>query len=358
MTILIGTNAGNALTGGGVGDLILGGLGNDTIGGLAGNDSIFGGRGGDRILGGNDQDSIAGGLGIDTIFGGAGADVISGGQAYLGSTVADTARDLLYGDAGSDYITTDRFDLALGGSGAGDVDTLAIRGFEPTAQLYRLDFRQIGTANAAGVAYGNGSARAGQFERVDVSLSNALAGSSAQGTNGSDNLFVGISFDPLNTRGATVAGNGGNDTITGSANNDTINGGTGDDVISAGGFAGSGGVDRITGGTGADVFVFSTPDGTPWQADTITDFRAEDTIIFVATGFTGGPPDFATTILVRGANPVASAAAGLNQVLYDTDDGRLFVDINGRTSGGVVHVATLTGRPNLTAADLHVEYNL
>jgi Ca2+-binding RTX toxin-like protein len=359
MSILIGTNAANRLTGGTGGDLILGGLGNDTIDGAGGNDSMFGGRGSDRILAGSGDDSVAGGLGIDTVFGGGGADVIAGGVSYLGSTVADGSRDLLYGDGGSDYITTDRLDLALGGTGAGDIDTLAIRGFETTTQVYTLDFRQIGTTSASGVTYGYGTARAGQFERVDVTLSNALAGSSLKGTNGNDTIFVGIQFNPLVTGGATIFGNGGSDTLTGSANNDTISGGTGDDIISAGGFAGSGGADRITGGAGSDAFVFNTPDGTPWQADTITDFSAEDAIILVATDFlAGGPPEFAATLLVTGANPISSASAGLYQVLYDTDDGRLFVDINGGMAGGVVHIATLSGRPALTAADLHVEYNL
>ena len=64
---IVGTKAGDYLTGGGYDDVILG---------EGGNDSIFGGAGDDRLYGGPGNDVITGGPGADKIYGGPGSDTI------------------------------------------------------------------------------------------------------------------------------------------------------------------------------------------------------------------------------------------------------------------------------------------
>jgi Ca2+-binding RTX toxin-like protein len=332
VSILVGTNGNNALVGTGVADLMLGGLGRDTLRGNGGTDDLFGGRGSDLLFG---QD------GMDTLAGGGGAD-------------------MLYGDSGSDFIETDRYDLALGGNGAGDIDVLHLDSFGDVARLYNIDLRGITTTGTAAVTYGFGTARAAQFEGTDLAIFDAMAGSVFRLTNGSDQITCEVAVESAGARGVRIDAHGGNDRLLGSERNDTILGGAGTDIINGTAFAGPGGADVLTGGSGADAFLFHTPDAAVgWVADTITDFApGQDKIVFTLPDVFVDPVEFAAALLIGGANPVATSAAGQPQLLYDTDDGRLFVDINGARAGGVVHVVTLTGRPALTAADLHVDYDI
>jgi hypothetical protein len=48
----------------------------------------------------------------------------------------------------------------------------------------------------------------------------------------------------------------------------------------------------------------------------------------------------------------ATTAAGIGQFLYDTDSGRLSIDANGSTAGGVYTVLILQNLVSLTAADI------
>ncbi|KQV44058.1 MULTISPECIES: hypothetical protein [unclassified Rhizobium] len=66
-------------------------------------------------------------------------------------------------------------------------------------------------------------------------------------------------------------------------------------------------------------------------------------------GPTALPTDKVT--LVANTNPVATSATG-GQFLYETDTGKLFFDKNGKLGGGLYHIATLTTKPALTAANL------
>jgi VCBS repeat-containing protein len=71
---IIGTAAGETLTGTALDDRILAKDGTDTADGLAGDDSLDGGAGNDTIIGGAGNDWIIGNTGDDMLDGGAGAD--------------------------------------------------------------------------------------------------------------------------------------------------------------------------------------------------------------------------------------------------------------------------------------------
>ena len=189
-------------------DLILGGEGNDTILGGAGNDTIYGGvnipsanipdatdpepdngrdfidggDGDDLIYGEDDNDTILGGDGSDTIYGGVDDDSIhgqDGNDLLYGDEGDDTIRggdgddliegrgdnDLIDGGAGADTMLggmgRDTFligsaeegagDIADGGSGGDDFDTLDISGvgrFEIVGQTVDADGNSTsGTVN-------------------------------------------------------------------------------------------------------------------------------------------------------------------------------------------------------------------
>jgi Ca2+-binding RTX toxin-like protein len=71
---VVGTDAGDIISGNGADNLIEGLQGSDIISTLTGDDTINGGAGNDLISAGGDNDLITGGLGSDSIDGGAGID--------------------------------------------------------------------------------------------------------------------------------------------------------------------------------------------------------------------------------------------------------------------------------------------
>ena len=109
------------------------------------------------------------------------------------------------------------------------------------------------------------------------------------------------------------------------------------------------------------MFVFSAPN---LGADTISDFRGADDQLRVSAG------DFAVPLaaldadgngLLDGARFAASrggkAAGTLGQFCYDTGSGKLYWDADGKDADDVedrVLLATLSGKPALTASDLTV----
>lgn len=89
--------------------IVYGQGGNDTITGTTGGDYIFGGAGDDSIVAGGGRDYIEGGDGDDIIIwtsgnAGAGVTVHGGAGNDMLDPGADSADDLLYGDAGNDTI--------------------------------------------------------------------------------------------------------------------------------------------------------------------------------------------------------------------------------------------------------------
>ena len=77
-----------------------------------------------------------------------------------------------------------------------------------------------------------------------------------------------------------------------------------------------------------------------------------------ASGFGGGLVAgmnlAATGRFIANTSGVANSAAGTGQFVYETDVGRLWWDADGAGAGARVSIATFTGLPALTAADLIV----
>jgi hypothetical protein len=113
LTVIVGSNASETLTGTSGADLILGRGGADTLNGGDGADLLCGGNGADTVNGGDGDDTLNGGRGNDVLSGGDGDDVLRGG---LGADVltGGEGADSFSGGAGSD--TNTDFD-------AGDGDT-------------------------------------------------------------------------------------------------------------------------------------------------------------------------------------------------------------------------------------------
>lgn len=317
MAIKRGTNVSDRLTGTSADDKLYGLLGNDTLKGGNGDDYLSGNDGNDRLYGDAGEDVLYGGNGVDLLYGGAGIDVLDGGN--------DRSRDTLDGGAGNDQISVHVYDVVFGGAGK---DTLVIQSdfdfANPTTTRYNINLSNI--EKASGATFGLTGAKAGGFEQAQVLLFDARAGSVVTGSDGDDVL--------------SVSGEG----------SVTIKGGTGSDEISGGAFA-----DLLYGGAGADLFVIDSV--TPGQpADRIGDFKADD-FFLVGNPFFSDPAlenvDQANP-LRSGSTPVATSTKG--QFLYDTDDGRLFYDADGRGAGAAVHIFTLAGKPVLNANDFIFDF--
>jgi uncharacterized delta-60 repeat protein len=129
--------------------------------------------------------------------------------------------------------------------------------------------------------------------------------------------------------GADMRGYTGNDTLVTGSGNDRL--------------FGNAGADTLTGGAGKDQFVIDGLTG----IDTITDFNpADDTIVLVGADFT---------------NPTASnvrfkltteALDADDRVLYNPTTGALYYDSDGSGANAAVQVASLTGAPTITTADV------
>lgn len=129
----------------------------------------------------------------------------------------------------------------------------------------------------------------------------------------------------------------------GGAGDDRLFGGAGDDILTGGA-----GTDVLRGDAGADTFVFDTlPAG---QKDRIVDFsHGEDRLALDASVFTALTPGS----LSDEAFALGAATTEDHRILYDAAKGHLFYDADGSgTDHDAVLLATLLGKPDLTASDL------
>ncbi len=207
----------------------------------------------------------------------------------------------------------------------------------------------------AGAGYGLAAPMMAQVTIADlgsVSSSGVLVrqtptGNIALGTNNNDTVIG-------STLNDTIAAFAGDDVVVAGAGNDSVDGGLGNDLLFGGDGAdtliGNVGTDVLFGGSGSDVFVFAFSTHGP---DTIGDFNVVDDIIrVVATGFGGG--------LVAGSLPVAqfglgaAATTATQRFLYDGGTGNLFFDVDGSGPAAPVLLATLTGAPALTNANITI----
>jgi Ca2+-binding RTX toxin-like protein len=169
-----------------------------------------------------------------------------------------------------------------------------------------------------------------------------LSGTATQGTgNGLNNVITG------NNLANTLSGLGGADTVVGSGGKDTLTGGSGADLL-----RGNGGGDRLTGEGGADDFEFGAALNASSNVDRVMDFvTGVDEIRLDRTVFT----HIALGELAQGQYYEGTAAhdAG-DRIIYNSGTGNLYYDADGSGAGAAIVFATLSGSPNLTAADFFI----
>lgn len=169
---------------------------------------------------------------------------------------------------------------------------------------------------------------------------------------------VGASWTDIVTAGAFgragsgddwLIGRGGNDWLSGGAGDDTIDGGSGRDAL-----VGGTGHDALTGGTGRDFFVFCDAPSAR-SVDTIEDFRHDhDMIVLQRDDFPSlnwGEPRGSTFYFADNATMAHDAS---DRIVYNTANGKLYYDPDGRGGHAAVHFATLAGAPALDAGDFFI----
>jgi uncharacterized repeat protein (TIGR01451 family) len=147
-----------------------------------------------------------------------------------------------------------------------------------------------------------------------------------------------------------LSGGSGNYILDGLDGNDILDGREGNDIL-----RGGSGNDVLTGGTGSDSFAFDSPTE---GVDTIVDFKSgeSDRIVISAAGFGGGlTPD---AVLKDSQFVLGTAAADSDdRFIYDPATGNLFFDPDGTGNAPQQQIATLTGAPSLSAANIFVSGN-
>ncbi len=234
VTVLGVDEPGDELLGTPAGDTITGTVGNDVIRAFGDVDLISGGDGNDTLWGNDDGDTLAGDAGNDRIYGGNGDDLLQGGEG----------NDTLIGNLGDDTLAGGLGDDLYYVGQAGDVVTENLgEGFDTVRA--QVDYTL--TDNVEELFIG-GAARSGTGNALD----NVLHGSD------SSNTLSGLA-------GADVLrGSGGRDLLVGGAGADLLDGGVGKDTL--------------TGGAERDVFQFRDGDmgASRPLADLITDFSQAD----------------------------------------------------------------------------------
>jgi Ca2+-binding RTX toxin-like protein len=139
-----------------------------------------------------------------------------------------------------------------------------------------------------------------------------------------DSLYGGDDNDLLN-------GDNGNDYLDGGKGADKLNGGNGNDRLNSGtddvaGVLNGGAGTSVAGSKGDDSFYVYGVSGAVSGGATIADFGGKDRILVQDLGSSTATLDRANFLII-GADPVATSAQG--QFLYDTDDGRLYLDRDG-----------------------------
>lgn len=286
--VLVGTEAGETLTGYDVADVIDGLGGEDDISGHDGADVLSGGAGNDRLDGDNGADQLLGGSGQDRLYGEDGNDVLVGG----------TEGDLLDGGLGSDVY---RF-----GFGDGQ-DRIVSHNYNPDpAKVDAIEFQSgvlfsdvmlrrsgqdlvvvlgDGTDTLTVEDYFWNDANSGERRVEELRFSDGTVWDvndvKQQVLVGTDASEVLIGYDVADT----IDGLAGNDTIHGHAGNDALSGGDGADVLSSNEgddmVFGEAGNDRLHGGAGNDALYGAVGDDDLYGGagdDRLTGGQGDDTL--------------------------------------------------------------------------------
>ena len=305
-----GGDGNDILAGGAKDDLVSGGNGNDTITGDDGNDLLLGEAGDDTIAGGVGNDTIRGNIGVDTLQGDAGIDTLNGGHGdddLFGGSENDRlaggkGADDLFGEDGNDTLNGGLdADRMLGGAGNDQyfVDNTLDRVFETTTFASNI--------NAGGIDTVNSSITFNLDLYASVRFAEHLTLTGTAAINGTGNNL-----------GNRIAGNSGANQLNGGLGNDTL-----------------------IGGLGADRFVFNTALGNT-NIDRISDFEDGvdkirlDDAIFVGLDVANvlDPNAFV-------ANASGQAENTSQHIIYETDTGRLFYDVDGLNGVARVQFGTM-----------------
>jgi trimeric autotransporter adhesin len=253
------------------------------------------------------ENQITGNTGANILDGKAGADTLIGG------TGADT------------YVVDNLNDIITESSTAStEIDTVQNSFNVTTEGGYILGTNLENLELGGTAAKGSGN-----------SLNNKMTG------NGAANNLDGISGND------TLLGNAGNDILTGGAGTDSLVGGDDLDTL-----IGDGGNDTLTGGAGADTFKYNTDFAFStgnFGMDVFTDFTTGDKIELGTNTFTA----LTSGISFGLADSDTAAAIKDELIVYNSTNGHLFYNQNGKTAGfGTgAQFATLTGNPTLGAGD-------
>ncbi len=242
----------------------------------------------------------------------------------------------IYGEMGNDTfrpgLSAETID---GGTDPGDTD------------VDTLDFRSSATGMRVNLTDADGSANTGRAKNDRYTEIERIRGSSS----GNDTLIGDGQANTLEGNGGAdiLRGNAGNDLLLGGAHNDWLRGGEGNDIL-----IGGSGKDDLQGGLGGDVFRFERP---LQGGDTIGDFNAApggaDYIAIKTSGFGGGL--LALTVLTSGqfASQTDNVArtSGV-RFIWESDDTRLWFDVDGKSSAAGLLIADLQAGAMLAREDI------
>jgi Ca2+-binding RTX toxin-like protein len=286
-----GDRGNDVIRGGANHDRMYGGLDDDVLVGNGGQDELSGDQGFDDLYGGDDEDFLYGGEGFDELMGEAGDDWLYGGGG----------NDALRGGAGKDRMAGDDGDDAYEVTEKGD------RVLEHAKEGHDTVFSSIRFKLGLNV------------EDLILFGTDAISGTG-------------------NSLGNGMRGNAANNVLKGLGGRDNLNGDLGKD--------------KLFGGTGKDYFSFHLMGAA--NADKIMDFKSKDDTILLERTVFAGIADADWTPLTKAqfwASRSGQAHDGNDRILYDTTDGKLYWDPDGKGGQARQHFATLDKHPGVGAAD-------
>ncbi|MEO7221179.1 MAG: autotransporter-associated beta strand repeat-containing protein [Devosia sp.] len=307
--------------------------GKDKVSGAFSNGTLYGGL--------NEGDAFDAGYMVYSISykGGTGNDVVlrSEGHVTLGTVAADTINLETAAGAGN-YKATKYADIIYAQEGD---DTVDAAGGNDTV------------AGGPGKDWLNGGKGKDLVSYLETDLPIAVT------LNGSKlvTVRVGGQAEDKIKNFENVGGTWHNDKLTGDSKdnillgdrgNDTLKGGGGNDVL-----VGGRDKDVLEGGGGKDQFVFNTKIGTD-SVDTVKDFHhGEDKLLLGALQFAaiGSKLDANEFYAKAGATKAHDAS---DRIIYNTSNGRMYYDDDGKGGHAAVLVAKLAGHPSLSVADFTV----
>jgi Ca2+-binding RTX toxin-like protein len=369
-------------------NILSGGSGNDVLDGRAGTDTLKGGGGDDKLIGGAGADAIRGNDGIDTAsYETAGTGVIvnmanvaintgdAAGDTYetieilLGSNFNDelTAGDMpapamptdpnpgftLNGLGGNDRLfggnADDTLEDMIGyniiGGGAG-IDTLSIVATVAEVAISKGDNGEIIFSKDGVFANTVNGVEKIKFQDTTIDFASITIkdivgtskGNTLKGTKDGEFIYGKGGNDRM-------SGNGGFDHLYGANGKDLMRGGAGDDLL-----AGGRGNDTLFGGSGKDSFEFSHFGAS--NKDAIKDFNVLDDLIRLDGGrfsdLANGALEFeAFKIIGKGKAKIDAD----DRVIYNTKDGTLSYDADGKGGEKAVVFATIDKGLAMTADD-------